>query len=44
MQALNLQIKERFDAEKIEFAFPTQTVYLRQEAKLLDSPAAAGGV
>ena len=32
MQALNLQIKARFDAEKIEFAFPTQTVYLRGEA------------
>jgi MscS family membrane protein len=31
MQALNLQIKARFDAEKIEFAFPSQTVYLRQE-------------
>jgi len=44
MQALNLQIKERFDAEKIEFAYPTQTVYLRQETKLLDSPAVAGGV
>jgi MscS family membrane protein len=32
LQALNLQIKERFDAEKIEFAYPTQTVFLRQEA------------
>jgi MscS family membrane protein len=32
MQALNLQIKARFDAEKIEFAFPTQTVYLKTEA------------
>jgi MscS family membrane protein len=32
MQALNLKIKERFDAEKIEFAFPTQTVFLKQEA------------
>jgi MscS family membrane protein len=30
MQALNLKIKERFDAEKIEFAFPTQTVMLKQ--------------
>ncbi len=29
MQELNLQIKQRFDAEKIEFAFPTQTVYLK---------------
>jgi MscS family membrane protein len=33
MQVLNLKIKERFDAEKIEFAFPSHTVYLRQEAK-----------
>ena len=32
MQALNLKIKERFDAEKIEFAFPTQTVFLKNEA------------
>ena len=29
MQALNLQIKQRFDAEKIEFAFPTQTIHLK---------------
>jgi MscS family membrane protein len=32
MQALNLKIKERFDAEKIEFAFPTQTVLVKTEA------------
>jgi len=31
MQQLNLAIKQRFDAEKIEFAFPTQTVYVKQE-------------
>lgn len=31
MQEMNLKIKERFDAEKIEFAFPTQTVYLKNE-------------
>jgi MscS family membrane protein len=30
MQELNLKIKERFDAEKIEFAFPSQTLYLKQ--------------
>ena len=29
MQELNLKIKERFDAEGIEFAFPTQTVYVK---------------
>ena len=32
MQEINLQIKARFDAEKIEFAFPSQTVYLKTEA------------
>ncbi len=32
MQELNLNIKERFDAEKIEFAFPTQTVHLKTDA------------
>jgi len=32
MQELNLQIKARFDAEKIEFAFPSQTVYLKSDA------------
>ena len=32
MQELNLQIKTRFDAEKIEFAFPTQTVHLKTDA------------
>ncbi|MSU58276.1 MAG: mechanosensitive ion channel family protein [Pedosphaera sp.] len=30
LQELNLTIKHRFDAEKIEFAFPTQTVYVKQ--------------
>jgi len=40
MQALNLQIKERFDAEKIAFAFPTQTIHLRQESPQLNSPPA----
>ena len=32
MQSFNLQIKQRFDAEQIEFAFPTQTVYLKSDA------------
>jgi small-conductance mechanosensitive channel len=26
LQQLNLAIKERFDTEKLEFAFPTQTI------------------
>lgn len=32
-QQLNLELKRRFDAEGISFAFPTQTVYLRQESE-----------
>lgn len=32
MQELNLQIKERFDAEKLEFAFPTQTIYVKSDS------------
>jgi MscS family membrane protein len=32
MQEWNLQIKQRFDAEKIELAFPTQTIHLKSEA------------
>jgi MscS family membrane protein len=32
LESLNLQIKERFDAEKLEFAFPTQTVLLPGQA------------
>ena len=30
LQELNLKVKEQFDAEKIEFAFPPQTVYVKQ--------------
>jgi MscS family membrane protein len=32
-QLLNLEIKRRFDAEGINFAFPTQTVYLKQDSE-----------
>jgi MscS family membrane protein len=32
MQEINLAIKERFDQEAISFAFPTQTVYLKQDS------------
>jgi len=31
MQELNLTIKQRFDEERIEFAFPTQTLYVKQD-------------
>lgn len=30
MQEMNLKLKDRFDAEEIEFAFPTQTLHVRQ--------------
>ena len=32
MQEMNLKLKERFDAEKISFAFPSQTLYLKQDS------------
>lgn len=31
-QNLNLELKRRFDGEAISFAFPTQTLYLRQDS------------
>jgi MscS family membrane protein len=33
MQELNLAVKERFDAEGISFAFPTQTLYVKQDSE-----------
>ena len=30
MQEFNLRIKERFDREGIDFAFPTQTLHVKQ--------------
>ena len=32
-QKLNLELKRRFDEEGISFAFPSQTVYLRQDSQ-----------
>lgn len=40
MQELNLQVKQRFNAEGIEFAFPTQTVYVKSDAE--PAPPGAG--
>jgi MscS family membrane protein len=37
MQQWNLQIKQRFEAEKIQFAFPTRTLHVTT-----DGPIAAG--
>lgn len=33
MQELNLKIKERFDAEHLDFAFPSRTIYLKQDSE-----------
>jgi MscS family membrane protein len=32
IQEMNLSLKERFDAEGINFAFPTQTLYVKQDS------------
>jgi len=42
IQALHLELKRRFDEERIAFAFPTQTVYLRQEGQWKPAGAGAG--
>jgi MscS family membrane protein len=42
IQELHLELKRRFDEEKIAFAFPTQTVYLRQEGQWKVAGAGAG--
>jgi MscS family membrane protein len=33
MQEMNLAIKQRFDAEGLSFAFPTQTVHVKQDSE-----------
>jgi MscS family membrane protein len=33
LQEMNLSLKERFDNEQINFAFPTQTLYLKQDSE-----------
>ena len=43
-QAVNLAIFRRFEEEKIEFAFPTQTVFLRNDRRADGCEAASGGV
>ena len=39
-QKLNLELKRRFDAEGIDFAFPTQTVYVKNEMNSEPLPVA----
>ena len=34
LHGLNLEVKERFDAEKLEFAFPTQTVFIKKDTSV----------
>ena len=34
LQAMNLRVKDSFDREGIEFAFPTQTVYVKESAQI----------
>lgn len=34
LQALNLRVKETFDREGIDFAFPTQTVHIKQMSQI----------
>jgi MscS family membrane protein len=31
LQEMNFKVKERFEAEKLDFAFPSQTIYLKQD-------------
>ena len=40
VQEWNLQIKQRFESEQIEMAFPTQTIHLRAGLKIERGPAA----
>jgi MscS family membrane protein len=41
LQEMNLALKEKFDQEQISFAFPTQTVYLKQDSLWQLNQAAA---
>jgi MscS family membrane protein len=44
LQEMNLEIKRRFDAEKLVFAFPTQTLYMKQDSEIrVQAGAGAGG-
>ncbi|HCP32046.1 TPA: hypothetical protein DIT45_02195 [Candidatus Acetothermia bacterium] len=39
LEEINLEIKHRFEAAGIEFAFPTQTLYLKPEQTPLNKPS-----
>jgi len=32
IESMNLELKHRFDEEQIEFAYPTQTLYVKQDS------------
>ncbi len=34
LQAMNLRVKEAFDREAVEFAFPTQTIYVKESTQV----------
>lgn len=38
MQEMNFQVKERFEAERLDFAFPSRTIYLKQDAEQSTQP------
>lgn len=33
MQQMNIELKRRYDEERISFAFPTQTIYMKQDSE-----------
>lgn len=38
MQEMNFKVKERFEAEHLDFAFPSRTIYLKQESEETNQP------
>ena len=38
MQEMNFKVKDRFEAERLDFAFPSRTIYLKQEPELTNQP------
>ena len=38
MQELNFKVKERFEAEHLDFAFPSRTIYLKQDSEQSTQP------
>jgi MscS family membrane protein len=38
MQEMNFKVKERFEAEHLDFAFPSRTIYLKQEPEPANQP------